>query len=142
MSEYTQIQREIARRKIAQTKANKLATARSELRELKYGKYLAPGRKIGDWGAKQFKKARKKEYFNTNTGNDLVGNVDFGMGGGSSSSPLADLGDPFGSVSLGNPFGESAPRTVHHRRKSKPKVRIVYRSRPRRRRYYYRWGED
>lgn len=127
-----QLERQLTRLKTQEARDNKLARTKAEIREVKYGRYFKPGRKVV---AYMKKKARKMG------GNDMFGG-DLGLGGGNilgggGSGPLSDIGSGFGGISMGNPFGETAARRhiKHHR---KPKVRIIYRTRPRRRRYYYR----
>jgi len=104
MGEYERSQKEINRLRIRQTKSRKLSEARGTLREMKYGKYFKPGRKIVGWTKKQV----------SDSG---------GFGGMNISNPLEDIGDGFGGISMGNPFGESERTYRKHRKKHK---RIVY----------------
>jgi hypothetical protein len=131
------LQREISRLKSKQEKSNKIGTAKAQLRELKYGKYFKPGRKIVATIGKSGRKAggwMKKQASSIESSGggfgDPIGGLEFG-------NPLENIGNPFSGISMGNPFGEPERRTIkHHRRKQR--VKVIYKYRPKRRRYYYR----
>ena len=138
MAELGKIRAEIARLKAQEARQNKLGSAKSELRELKYGKYFKPGRKVASWVGKGAKKAYKSaKNYKAPAGNESMGGFDMGgfgsgdiLGGGD--GPLAGIGNGFGGVQMGNPFGEPTRRSSPRKRKR------VARRRPRRR-VRYTW---
>lgn len=127
MGELTRLKQEIARLKAQELRANKLSRAKSQIKELKYGKYLKPGRRVAGWVKKQIPKG--------DGDSDMFSGLNIGSPfGDSGEGPLANLGNPFGGISLGNPFGEPERRThrkkvthhrIHHRRR--PQYIIVRR---------------
>ena len=76
MSELRKINAEIRRLKIQQARAAKLSRAKGQVRELKYGKYLKPGRRAV--------KAVKR-YVTTKP--SVGGGFDMGLSGGFGSNP-------------------------------------------------------
>lgn len=124
MSELARLKQEIARLKAQELRASKLSRAKSQVRELKYGKYLRPGRRAVGWVKKQVSKSGSSGDSN------MFGGLDIGdpFGNSSGGGPLADLGSPMGGISLGNPFGEERTHRTHHRRAAHR--RIHHRRRP------------
>jgi hypothetical protein len=125
MSEYTRLKAKIARLKAQEMRASRIGRAKSQIRELKYGRYFKPGRRAVGW-------IKKKVSEGTGNfgGNDMFSGLDMGNPfGGGGAGPLADIGDGFGGISMGNPFGEQTRRASPHRRR-----RVVHHRRPTHRR--------
>lgn len=130
MSELTRLKSEIARLKAQELRASNVSRAKSQVRELKYGKYFKPGRRAVGW-------VKKKVSSGTGQygGNDMFSGLDMGnpldnmgspFGSGGGSGPLSDIG----GISMVNPFGEPTRRISHHKRRVVHHRRPVHRRRP------------